>query len=267
MEAGDPAALAHYISQDYASVEGWCWEYNWQPIQYLAAEQARIGARGPIAEIGVFHGKFFIGLCLLKRGLGPHVGIDIFDQQEYSLAGDGTRIRVPKEQSDAQFGAFRANMERCGVDLGEVSILQTDSTNVLAREIEGRVPGFRKFSLFSVDGCHEFTHAYNDIGIAMELTDSNGIIFVDDYLHNRWPGAHEAVAKLMFCGAPKFVPLYYIHNKLAMCHVNYHHAYLTGLEAFYRSKHPGAGVRRVTRYGWMTLTIEPKVGDPILAPE
>lgn len=258
------AALQNYLSQHYASIEGWCWEYNWQPIQYLAARHREMNTEGPVAEIGVFHGKFFIGLCLLGDGLTPHVAIDVFDMQKFSLSGDGSRIRVPKNSSDAQLETFKSNLQKCGVTLDRVKIIRSDSTNLTPREIERLVPGIGKFSMFSVDGCHEFTHAYNDISLAMELTDNYGIIFVDDYLHARWPGAQEAVAKLMFGGAPKFVPLYYIHNKLALCHVNFHSDYLEGLMEFYRTYHPSSSVRRVTRYGWQSLTIEPKVGAPIL---
>lgn len=260
-------ALNRYITEDYASVEGWCWEYNWQPIQFLAERQKELNdENGPIAEIGVFHGKFFIGLALIKEdATGQHTAIDVFDMQQFSLAGNGTKIRTSKDVSDKQMAVFRSNIKRYGIDPDGISIIRADSTNLNGRDIERAVPNFSKYSFFSVDGCHEFTHAYHDLGIAMELTDHTGVIFVDDYMHNRWPGVHEAVAKMMFCGAPKFVPLYYIHNKLAMCHVNLHHEYLEGLHKFLIERHPSTPVRRVTRYGWATLTIEPRPGTPVLA--
>tara|TARA_R110000850_G_scaffold102932_3_gene212669 strand:- start:3319 stop:5031 length:1713 start_codon:yes stop_codon:yes gene_type:complete len=263
----DVSKLNQYLTEGYDKVQGWCWEYNWQPIQFLAQRQEELSNElGPIAEIGVYHGKFFIGLSLLKaRSKYQHTAIDVFDMQEFSLAGDGSRIRVPSSISDAQLDKFRSNLKSNNIDPEEICIIRADSTNLLGREIERTVNNFAKYSFFSVDGCHEFTHAYNDINIAMELTDHTGVIFVDDYLHVRWPGAQEAVAKLMFGGAPKFVPLYYVHNKLAMCHVNLHSDYLNGLAAFLQEKHPQTGVRTVTRYGWKTLTIEPKPGTLVLS--
>lgn len=260
-------ALNRYLTEQYSSVEGWCWEYNWQPIQFLAERQAELSSEvGPVAEIGVFHGKFFIGLALLKAGSSySHTAIDVFDMQEFSLAGNGTRIRVPKELSDKQLSMFKHNASVAGIDVDRLSILRADSTNILSRDIEKSVDSFARYAFFSVDGCHEYTHAYNDLSIAMELTDHNGIIFVDDYMHARWPGVHEAVAKMMFCGAPRFVPLYYIHNKLAMCHVNLHNDYLEGLSKFLSERHPTTVARRVTRYGWQTLSIEVRTGTPVLA--
>jgi len=263
----DLDALQTYLTAHFAEIEGWCWQYNYQPIQYLAQRQAKMGSLGPIAEIGVYRGKFFIGLALVKGKCAPHVAIDVFDMQQFSLAGDGSRIRVPKSVSEPQLDDFRANLRRCGIDPDSITILRADSTSLNGRDIEAAVPGFRKFSFFSVDGCHEFTHAYHDIAIAMELTENSGVIFVDDYLHARWPGAQEAVAKHMFGGAPRFVPLYYIYNKLALCHVNFHQDYLEGLQAFYRENHKDVTLRRITRYGWTSLTIEPKDGMPVLAPK
>lgn len=261
------AALNRYLTQQYQGVQGWCWEYNWQPIQFLAQRQAQLSpCIRPIAEIGVFHGKFFIGLALLKQGSKfTHTAIDVFDLQEFSLAGDGSRIRVPRETSDKLLDKFKQNISSSGIDMDAVCIIKADSTNLNAREIEGAAQSFSKYSFFSVDGCHEFTHAYSDLSLAMELTDHSGVIFVDDYMHAHWPGVHEAVAKLMYCGAPRFVPLYYVHNKLAMCHVNLQQDYLGGLQKFLTERHPATKLRPVTRYGWPTLTIEPKPGFPILA--
>ncbi|WP_082610182.1 class I SAM-dependent methyltransferase [Bosea sp. Root381] len=267
MDQDSLATLDRYLTEQYVNVEGWCWEYNWQPIQFLAQRQSELSQHiGPVAEIGVFHGKFFIGLNLLKaKSRFTHTVIDVFDMQQFSMSGEGKRIRVPKNISDQQLDKFKFNAVSAGIDVDALCIIKSDSTNLLSREIEAAINNYSKFSFFSVDGCHEFTHAYSDLNLAMEMTDHNGIIFMDDYLHARWPGVHEAVAKMMFCGAPRFVPLYYVHNKLAMCHVNLHNDYLEGLFRFLTERHPATTVRRVTRYGWPTLTIEPKSGSPVLA--
>lgn len=259
------ADLRDYLVCQFEAVEGWCWKYVWQPLEFIDQKQRELGATGPVAEVGVYHGRFFLGLAALKKDASsPHVVIDVFDMQEFSMSGSGTKIRVPKSISSAQLPAFESNLRRAGFKEGDVRIIRADSVALSPGEIREMVDGLRKFLFFSVDGCHEFTHTYHDLHLAIELTSSFGIILVDDYLHARWPGVQEAVAKLYFGGAPRFVPLFYIHNKLALCHVNLHQEFFEGLQSFYAKHHASAHVRTVTRFGWPTLTIEPRVGSNVI---
>lgn len=258
------ADLRGYLVDQFESVDGWCWKYTWQPIEFIDRRQRALGAAGPIAEIGVYHGRFFIGLALLKLDHAPHIAIDVFDMQEFSMSGSGTKIRVDKSVSEAQFSTFQSNLKRAGLDGGSIQILRSDSVALSSSEIYKAAGFANKPLFFSVDGCHELTHAYHDIHLAMDLTSQYGLILVDDYLHARWPGVHEAVAKIYFGSAPRFVPLYYVHNKLALCHVNLHHDYFDGLQAYYAEHYREAHVRTVTRYGWRTLTIEPKNGTDVI---
>jgi hypothetical protein len=256
--------LRRYLTTQFERVEGWCWKYTWQPLEFIDARQRELGAHGPIAEIGVFRGRFFIGLASLKSDACSHLALDVFDLQEFSMSGSGTRINVPKEISNQLLSSFRDNIQVAGIRPDAVTIIRRDSVSTTAREIERQIPKFQKFLFFSIDGCHEYTHAYHDLNLALELTATHGLILVDDYLNARWPGAQEAVAKLYFGSAPRFVPLYYVYNKLALCHVNLHQDYFEGLVAFYAKNYPKAHVRAVTRYGWRTLTIEPSSGLDVL---
>lgn len=256
--------LRRYLQNHFNSIDGWCWRYSFQPLEWLDRRQRELRAVGPIAEIGVYHGKFFIGLQALKADAYPSLALDVFDMQSFSMAGDGTRIRVPTEISSQQRANFESNLVKADVDLSHVRIIRCDSVAIAVRELLKEVPDLQKFTFFSVDGNHEATQTYHDINLSMELTSEYGLIFADDYLNARWPGVHEAIAKLYFGSFPKYVPLYYLYNKLALCHVNLHDDYFEGLRRFYKESHPSAHVRTVTRYGWRTLTIEPRNGLDVL---
>jgi len=255
--------IRDYLIQKFNSVEGWCSDFIWQGLEYLDAKQAADGNHGPVCEIGVFKGKFFIGLALMKAEQGRHVVIDVFEMQQFNLTPDSRRLRRPG--CDDLRREFEENVQSCGVPLSALHIIQADSCSIDAQEIRQMVPDFQKFLLFSVDGCHGFAHTYNDIMLATALTHHAGLIIVDDYYNAEWPGVHEAVAKFYFSGAPIFVPLFYSYNKLFLCHVNYHEQYLNGLADHFKKHHPETRIRFATRYGWQTLTVAPKSTDKILA--
>jgi hypothetical protein len=256
--------LHKYLREHFNLIEGWCYKFNWLPLYYLDQAQRQFGRNGPICEIGVFKGKLFIGLMALKHDTRNHVAIDVFDQQQFNLDGNGKPIRVSDSLRHTQRDQFEQNIRQCGFDLKDTTIIQADSLDISFWEIRARPSNFHKFSFFSVDGCHELTHAYNDIKIAFELTSNEGIILVDDYYHADWPGVHEAVAKLYFSESPKFVPLYYVFNKLALCHVNLHSSYLHGLGSYLKANFPVVPIRKVKRYGWESITISPPQGTKIL---
>ncbi len=255
--------LHQYLTQKFDSVEGWCSKFIWQGLEYIDIQQNLDGNYGPVCEIGVFKGKFFIGLALMKAAQGRHVVIDVFENQQFNLSPDSRRMRRP--ECDDLRREFEANVERCGLPLTALQIIQADSCGINATEIRSQIQGFQKFLFFSVDGCHGFVHTYNDIMLATALTHSSGLVIVDDYYNAEWPGVHEAVAKLYFSSVPTFVPLFYSYNKLFLCHVNYHEKYLDGLVAHFKKHHPETRTRFATRYGWQTLTVLPKPTDKILA--
>jgi hypothetical protein len=256
--------LENYLRDHFAQIEGWCWKYVWQPIAYIDGVQRSRGEDGPVCEIGVFKGKFFIGLASLKADQEKHLAIDVFGQQQFNMGGSGSPIIVPTSISQRQRPDFEKNLTTCGVGPQSVSILEADSLAIDASQIRPLLGEHSGFSMFSVDGCHEFTHAYQDTKLAMKLTATSGLIFIDDYYHQDWPGVHEAIAKIHYSEAPRFVPLFYIYNKLALCHVNYHSLYLSGLEQHFKENYPSVVVRPATRYGWKTLTIKPQVGSMVL---
>ena len=247
----DFAALQDYLDGPFTEIAGWCNPGIWQAIQPLAEAMAEHGDVGPVAEIGVHQGRFFIGLVKTlgqtgERRRGNHA-IDVFDLQAFNLDGSGK----------GNLEAFNGNLDICGVDSADVKILRADSLT-LTRPITSRILSETGgFSFFSVDGCHMAEHTINDMEIAFELTRPDGIIFIDDYYNAYWPGVQEGVTKYYLTNSPRFVPLLFACNKLFLCSLSWHRIYLKAVWDFIKEHHPNTRMKKVSRFGYDTLTIAP----------
>lgn len=239
-------AVKAYLRGPFQQIGGWCSPWLWQLITPLAEHQAALGVQQPVAEIGVYHGKFFLGLVLTKGAAANNFAIDVFDMQQFNLDGAG---KGDMEQ-------FRANIAKAGVSEGAVTMLRADSMALTAQELQRIRHVSGGFSMFSVDGCHMVEHTINDVRVAMQLTVPEGIIFVDDYTNQDWPGVQEGMAKLYMTDSPRFVPLAVLHNKLFLCHISYHAAYLAHITAA-AAKLQGARTKTVTRFGYPSLNLFP----------
>jgi Methyltransferase domain len=239
--------LNAYLETGIHTVGGWCIPQIWQAIWPLA----RLIGPGPVAEIGVFEGKFLTGMV---KTFDPdhsffHAAIDVFDMQQFNLDGAGV----------GKLATLDTNLAAHGVDVGRVDKLRVDSLTLRAADAERLVARHGLFKLFSVDGCHEVTHTMNDIEFAMQVTDPTGIITVDDYLNPDWPGVLEAVSKMYLLRNFSFVPLVYVGNKLLLCSYSWHEKYLESVRTYVKSAHPKTAVKQVVRYGFKTLTLKPQM--------
>ena len=233
--------LRNYLD-NINSVKGWCNPELWNCIEPILDLQDEKNIQGPIAEIGVFHGKFFIGLALSKGKDLKHCAMDVFDMQEFNVdkAGVGNKE------------VFERNLTKNGVQNTE--IFQVDSMAMESDFIEERK---NTYSLFSVDACHMVEHTINDFRIAMKMIRKDGIIFIDDYNNPNWPGVQEGVTKFYLNNICNFIPLLYTCNKLFVCNISYHKMYMDYIEAFLKANYPDSRVKHVKRFGYDTLTVGP----------
>lgn len=244
-----------YLSGPFAHVDGWCIPQLWQSIQPISEVQDKNGINGPIAEIGVYHGKFFIGLMKTK-GQEDNYALDVFSMQQFNLDGAGA----------GNLAKFQANIVAAGGSLDHVHSMEVDSMAVTRADLAAINAATGGFSMFSVDGCHTVEHTINDTRIAMELTRPGGVIFVDDYYNANWPGVQEGIAKLYHTDSPRFVPLVATCNKLILCHISHHAEHLAYVEQFVRGNFPTTRVKKVRRFGYDGLTVAPNYQNgPYLA--
>lgn len=244
-------AVQDYLRGPFKEVEGWCIPHLWQAIEPLHDLQVEMGVQAPVAEIGVYRGKFLIGLVKTKNAPRGNFAIDVYDLQQFNLDGAGK----------GSLEVVLRNMEICGVPRDAVEIERADSMALGGPDMERIRDRSGGFSLFSVDGCHLPEHTVNDMRIAMQLTRPEGIIFVDDYYNANWPGVQEGVAKLYFSEYPRFVPLLYTCNKLFLCHISFHRQYLARVKDHLTRNFPGTKRKMVRRFGYDTLTVVPDMGS------
>ena len=238
--------VSKYLNGSFEKISGWCIPQLWNVIQPIHEFQEKIGCRQPVAEIGVFHGKFLIGLIHTKRSYGKHLAIYVFDLQQFNLDGAGK----------GSLEKLRENIKLAEIDDGEVYFKRADSMALTIEEIsEIRKLSNGGFSMFSVDGCHMVEHTINDFRIAMQLTCPEGVIFVDDYLNMDWPGVHEGMVKLFLTDNPRFVPLAYLGNKLILCHISYHSDFLRHVMSFLNEFYPAQRKKQVRRFGYDSINV------------
>lgn len=240
--------LKDYLDGPFTKINGWCNPYIFQALQPIADFQKSVGLTAPIAEIGVFQGKFFIALVKAVGASGKHHAFDVFDMQEFNLdfAGAGN------------LKAFKNNIKLAGEDPDKMELVQKDSTTFRQSDLVKLWDEVGGFSIFSVDGCHMAEHTINDIRVAMALTSDAGVIFVDDYYNPSWPGVQEGVCKLYLSECPTFVPLAYTANKLMLCHIGYHSRYLAFMQKYVEANFPQTKLKRVSRFGYDSLTFLPE---------
>lgn len=234
-------SLKSYL-ESINTIKGWCIPQLWHCIQPVHQFQQEHNIDGPIAEIGVFHGKFFCGLALTKGVEMKHLAIDVFDQQEFNLDGAGEGDRA----------IFQSNLDKFGITNSEVH--QMDSMTIPQSFINEHLD---TYSLFSVDACHTVEHTLNDFRIAMQMVRKEGIIFIDDYNNANWPGVQEGISKFYLNNSSAFIPLLFTCNKLLICNISYHQLYKDAIYNFVSEHHPESRIKPVKRFGYDTLTIMP----------
>ena len=79
--------IRHFIQEDNKSIDGWFFPLDQIAFFELFSIQKQIKAQGDIAEVGVYVGKSFVMLSLLKEPNDSLIGFDLFDEdhQEQTL--------------------------------------------------------------------------------------------------------------------------------------------------------------------------------------
>jgi hypothetical protein len=154
-------------------VDGWLDKTTAIISNGLMRHQSATGLTGPVCEIGVHHGKYFIalacGLCPNEKG----IAIDLFENQEENIDHSGMGDR----------GMFEKNVARF-LYPPSIAVISGNSTKLSADNIS-RYGGVR---FFSVDGGHTEAITLNDLRLAERSIATGGIVALDDILHQGWTG-------------------------------------------------------------------------------
>jgi hypothetical protein len=219
-------SLAAYRRLGHHTVDGWLEAPVLTVVQTLSQVQLSKGIGGSVAEIGVHHGRFFIGLVLTDPGC-PALAIDVFDHQELNQDGMGRTHR----------DAFEKNLRRHAGDAAAVTIWARDSTTLEGQDVVDAVGPVR---LFSVDGGHSREVVAHDMRTAAQALCDGGVIIADDVFNFGWPGVVEGTLDFMD-GQDDVVPCVIAFNKVLFTQPAHASGYQAALEKTARSR------------GWGTL--------------
>ena len=153
------------------------------------------GIFGSVAELGVHHGRFTGALYITAKETEKLLAADLFEElqsQNVDVSGYG----------DKQ--AFLAGLQSYGLDETDLHLLYTGSTEDIPFDWHLR-KNFEPFRLISVDAGHTAALTFNDLEVAFCNTLRGGIVILDDFFHNLWPGVTEGFFQFAAMGPVKSV--------------------------------------------------------------
>ncbi|HEY9716037.1 MAG TPA: class I SAM-dependent methyltransferase [Trichormus sp.] len=176
------AALKKYVRRGHLLVEGWLHSGAIDLIVALDQCQKEQNVRGHVAEIGVHYGRLLILLSLLSRSEEKTLAVDVFGMQELNTDRSGYGDRWQ----------FVFNMKRWADGEARLLIKEMDSSTLSAADVLECLQG--SVRLFSVDGGHTPELTKHDLETAAGCLADGGIIILDDYFNEKWPGVSEGTA-------------------------------------------------------------------------
>jgi Methyltransferase domain len=208
-----------YRMAGHRFVQGWLQPEVLDIAHTLDRVQRENNIGGAVAEIGVHHGKFFIGLHLLLHENQRSLAIDVFADQHLNLDGSGLGDR----------GKLLANINRWASADGLV-IHQGDSTALDSAAIQKLVGS--PVRLFSVDGGHTEQVVLSDMNLAEASLADGGVVMADDVFHQMWPGVAVGTLRYLQNGG-SLAPFAIGFNKVFFAEPEYTQIYRRAIESTY----------------------------------
>jgi len=199
----------------FSEIEGWASDKLFEIINFL--DMVEINKSGGVMEIGVHHGKFFILLNQMNLSAHASYAIDLFDQQNLNI----------DESGKGSLTSFTDNLLKYDLHKGNnVKIISGDSTDPKLNLVDTIGKGAIRF--VSIDGGHTVEHTINDLKIAAELINNQGVVILDDILNHHWLGVIEGAISYLNT-SPTLIPFAIGHNKLFLAKVSYYNYYFEAL--------------------------------------
>jgi predicted O-methyltransferase YrrM len=168
-------AAERYVAEQFHRVRGASSKIGALAAIRLLAAQNADGVRGPVAEIGVFEGRFFIALALSARPGEKLIATDVFTWPD-----------------EAILDRFLANCKAAGVNLENVVVQKSATQRLTPEDYRDAAGGPIRF--LHVDGAHVYDAVLHDLQLAKAALHPRGVICLDDVLHPRYPALTIAAA-------------------------------------------------------------------------
>ena len=194
--------IQKYITKGHKKIEGW---YSHDALE-LMAELNKIqiseNIAGSLCEIGVHHGRSFVLLSLLSQHNEICVAIDLFENQNQNIENSGC--------GDKEI--LLRNLKKNQCDLNRVKFISKNSLKINSRELLSSSND--NFRFFSLDGGHSAEIVQNDLVLAESVLCNGGIILIDDYFDEKWPGVSEGTMRHLIINKSKLIPFAIFDDKV-----------------------------------------------------
>lgn len=199
-------------AEGFHEIEGWLERPMASVIAALDEEQRRRGVVGDFVDVGVHNGRVAVLWLLLSRKAERVIAVDWFQ---------GASATGPSPEHEA----FRRNVDRFAAPFRDrLTVLRRDSRDLTAEDYQTLL-GEDGARLFSIDGTHTAEATRIDLDNALAVLTQGGIVLVDDYFNQHWPGVSEAVGRLFFERTPRIRPFLVGWQKVLFCDVSHAEAY------------------------------------------
>lgn len=184
--------LSRYLNEGFPHIEGWCGgPLSFLVMEILAAAQPDHCREKGIAEIGVHHGLYFIGMhCLCGPG-ARSLALDLFELQHLNVDTSG---RGSREIFLAHVNRYAPYPQHC------IALPGMDSLTIDRQRASDLAAEYGPFRFFSVDGGHTAAHCKHDLEIAEAMLAPGGIAVLDDSFGFDWPGVTEGLIAYVRAG-------------------------------------------------------------------
>ena len=222
-------------------IGGWITPGAAELFAWVDQIQRREGISGNLFEIGVHHGKTSILLAYMADSVKERLGVcDVFDRVEKNVTNSG---RGDREIFLDHFMTYVGNPSF-------LKIFGKSSSELLLDELG---TGYR---FFHIDGGHSEEEVFGDLCLADSALLERGIIAIDDYFNEIWPGVSEGVCRFMIERPGKLVPVAIGFNKILFSKPSQQKWYVeqllaTGWRTFFRAFDPDTKLREL--FGVETL--------------
>jgi hypothetical protein len=165
----------------YRRVPGWFDPADFLLFDWFLADQTARGVAGDLLEVGAFLGRSAVVLGLHA---GPEDTVDVCDLFEAGAGGASRGSYAGTAYRGLSRGAFEENYSH------HVPRLPRVHQRPSAELIDVLAPGYRFIHL---DGSHVYGYVRADVATAVALLQPKGVVSVDDYRNEHFPGVAAAV--------------------------------------------------------------------------
>lgn len=210
-----------FLGDESADVPGYLHTIQAIALMALLKKQDELMIKGSLAEIGVFHGKTYIGLCRAAREGEKIVAVDPF--------------RLGKNDF---FPQFTQHLDKylTSEEKSRTQILRKLSTDLDSQQWISALEKPARF--VHLDGHHSREAILNDVVLANSFFAKEGVLVFDDFLNELHPGLTTGIIDALKAH-PWLVPIAVVPrrgtideggSKLVCCHPAYAERYLQALD-------------------------------------